>query len=251
MTLLLLLMLVATSLTFSRGALISVPLSIVIFVLFLPSRKIKLTLLTWMAVLAGSVAILVSAGNVSIFSRFFNQDVTTLNGRTLLWQALLSHFNPGQLLGNGLGASNILLANLQVGLNGGLIATAPSNLYLGILYDHGIIGLALLLLMFVVLFTGIVRGIRGTKGDQRLLFVVALSILVNVLIQSLEVDDFWTQSIGLYLWIIMALPFALCWRGIETISNKGDDISDKATVPQMQAIIPTTHTPTFVSGFTR
>jgi murein biosynthesis integral membrane protein MurJ len=251
MTLLLLLMLVATSLTFSRGALISVPLSIVIFVLFLPSRKIKLVLLTWMAVLAGSVAILVSAGNVSIFSRFFNQDVTTLNGRTLLWQALLSHFNPGQLLGNGLGASNILLANLQVGLNGGLIATAPSNLYLGILYDHGIIGLALLLLMFVVLFTGIVRGIRGTKGDQRLLFVVALSILVNVLIQSLEVDDFWTQSIGLYLWIIMALPFALCWRGIETVSNKGDDISDKATVPQMQAIIPTTHTPTFVSGFTR
>jgi hypothetical protein len=105
--------------------------------------------------------------------------------------------------------------------------------------------------MFVVLFTGIVRGIRGTKGDQRLLFVVALSILVNVLIQSLEVDDFWTQSIGLYLWIIMALPFALCWRGIETVSNKGDDISDKATVPQMQAIIPTTHTPTFVSGFTR
>src|SRR5260370_40276358 len=84
MTLLLLLMLVATALTFSRGALISVLLSIVIFVLFLPSRKIKVVLLAWMAILASSVAILVSAGNASIFSRFFNQDVTTLNGRYLL-----------------------------------------------------------------------------------------------------------------------------------------------------------------------
>jgi murein biosynthesis integral membrane protein MurJ len=251
MAFILLLMLVATALSFSRGAFVSVPISIVIFVLFIPSRKIKLILLSWMAVLAASVVILVSAGNTSIFGRFLNQDVTTLNGRTLLWQALLSHFHPDQLLGNGLGASNILLTNLQVGLNGGLIATAPSNLYLGILYDHGIIGLALLLLMFAVLFIGIVRGIRGTKGDQRLLFVVALSILVNVLIQSVEVDDFWTQAIGLYFWIIMALPFAFCWREIGMVSNTGDDISDQATIPHMRAIIPTTHAPTFVTSSSR
>lgn len=169
-------------------------------------------------------------GGVPIFSRFLNQDVLTFNGRTLLWQALLNHFDPKQLLGNGLSASNQLLASLPVGQ----IATAPSNLFVGTLYDHGIIGLGLLLVMFMALLISIVKGILRTKGKQRMLFGVALAILIGVLLQSLEQDDFRIQAIGIYFWVIMALPFSRCWDNTEKASDDHDDIGDKITDPQIE-----------------
>jgi putative peptidoglycan lipid II flippase len=227
------LLLAATLLTFARGAFLSIPLSILILLLFLPSRKARLALLAGTAALVAVAIIVISVGNIPIFDRFFNQDVGTLNGRTLLWQALLDHFHPEQLLGNGLNASNLLLANLQVGQQ---IATAPSNLFIGTLYDHGIIGLSLLILMLACLLLGIVRGIFRTKGEQRALFVVALSVLVSVFLQLFEVDDLWTQAIGVYFWVIMALPFAPCWSGAENTANAESGICDWPTEPRMEAI---------------
>ncbi|HEX6478395.1 MAG TPA: murein biosynthesis integral membrane protein MurJ [Ktedonobacteraceae bacterium] len=231
-----LILLTAALLTFARGAFISIPLSIVILILFLPSRKIKIALVTCIAGLAIGTLIVIWVGDLPIFSRFLNQDVTTLNGRTLLWQALLDHFDPKQLLGYGLGASNELLTRLQVRLNGDLISTAPSNLFLTTLYDHGIIGLGLLLVMLIAVFIGIIKGILRTKGNQRLLFAVALAVLINVVLQLFEVDDFWEHAIGIYFWIIMALPFSRCWDTIERAPNEGNDIADRVTDIEIEPI---------------
>ena len=229
-----LLFLITTLLTFARGAFISIPLSIVILILLQPSRKTKFTLLVCMAGLVIGVLVAMWVGDVPIFNRFLNQDVTTFNGRTVLWQTLLDHFDPKQLLGNGLSASHQLLATLPVGL----IATAPSNLFLGTLYDHGIIGLGLLMVMLVAVFIGIVRGILKTKGEQRMLFGVALAVFVSVVLQSLEQDDLWTQAIGIYFWVIMVLPFSRCWDSVEQSSEQSsdeeDDTSDGGTDPQIE-----------------
>jgi putative peptidoglycan lipid II flippase len=214
-----LLMLTTTLLTFARGAFISVPLSIVILILFLPSRKTRITLFVCMAGMAIGILITMWVGGLPIFSRFLNQDLTTFNGRTLLWQALFDYFDPKELLGNGLDASRQLLTTLPVGQ----IATAPSNLFLGTLYDHGIIGLGFLLVMQMALLISVVRGILRTKGEQRTLFGVALAILVSVLLQSLEQDDFWVQAIGIYFWVIMALPFSRCWDSAESASDDDDN----------------------------
>jgi O-antigen ligase len=173
-------------------------------------------------------------GGVPIFGRFLNQDVTTFNGRTLLWQALLDHFDPKQILGHGLNASSQLLVDLRVSLNGGLIATSPSNLFLGTLYDHGIIGLGLLVVMLVALLISVVKGILRARGEQRMLFVVALVILVSVFLQSFEQDDLWTQAIGVYFWVTMALPFSRCWDSEEKVSDEDDDIGDRITDVQIE-----------------
>jgi O-antigen ligase len=241
------LLLVATLLTFSRGALVSLPLSIGVFILFSPSRKVKVALLSGMAALTVGIYVLSQIINIPVFSRFFNQDISTLNGRTFIWQALLSHYHPEQLLGNGLHASNTVLTNLY---GGQIVATAPSNLFIGTLYDHGIMGLILLILIFTVLFITVVRGIRKTTGEQRLLFIVALTILVSVLLQSLEVDDFLTQTIGIYFWIIVALPFALCWSRPHKESDASGDISDRPTEPRMETIPQATRERIFTSSFT-
>ena len=138
---------------------------------------------------------------------------------------LLDRFDPTQLLGNGLNASNILLANL--GVNGAgsrhLTSYESHNLFVGTLYDHGIIGVSLLTMVFITLFVSFIRGMRKTNGTHRVLFLTALAILVSVCLQSLDAVDILFLNIGLYFWVIMALPFALCWSRQEDLS---DDVAD-------------------------
>src|SRR5205823_6169516 len=99
-----LLLLTTLGLTFTRAALITVPISIFLMTMFLPSGKAKVGMLGSMIALAALVVLAATVGATPIFSRFFNQDITTLNGRTYLWAAILAHFDPTQLLGNGLKA---------------------------------------------------------------------------------------------------------------------------------------------------
>lgn len=208
-------LMVAMGLTFSRGAILSIPLSFVIAALFLPSRRMRMSVLASTIGLVVLAAALATVAQVSILARFSGQDISSLNGRTYLWQALLTRFNPWQIQGNGLGASTTLLTRLSLGTGGitgnGLIATAPSNLYIGTLYDTGAVGLGLFLATLVVLGCMLFTGVRRATGEHRLLFVMAMLALINALILSVEVDDLWTQGIALYFWIVMALPFAAYW----------------------------------------
>ena len=218
--------------TYSRSAFICVPLSILLMVFFLPSRRLKAALFGGMLVLGLATVLLATIGNVPIFDRFFNQDILTLNNRTYLWQALLDHFDPTQLLGNGLGASNILLNNLQVGYRG-VIATTPHNLFLETLYDHGIIGLSLLVLVFIALAVNLFKGLRNANGEHRILYAASLAILVSVFIQCFESNDLWMQSIHLYFWIIMALPFVSYWSPAAPAERQDTSMED--TFPQLEA----------------
>src|SRR5207249_5963227 len=86
-SILILIFLVAIGLTFTRSVFICLPLSTIIMILFLPSRKMNIGLLAGILALAVGVVLLTTVGNVPVFSRFFNQDIATLNGRTELSQA--------------------------------------------------------------------------------------------------------------------------------------------------------------------
>ena len=220
----------ALGLTFTRGALISVPLSVVVMMLFLPSRKLKISMLSGIAVLAVAVVLLALFTNLPIFSRFLNGDITTLNGRTYLWLALLNHFDPTQLLGQGLNASDVLLTNLQVGVGRGVIGTAPHNIFIGTLYDHGIIGLTLLALTLLAIPVTLLRRMRHATLEHRLILATALAAYVSIFIQSLEVTVVWNQQVGVYVWMILSLPFALYWN----TANKSTQEKNATTATTLQ-----------------
>ena len=235
--LMLLVILVALGLTFARGAFISLPLGIIIMAFCLPSRKMKIGLFRGLLVLAVLTVLLQIVGNVPIFSRFLNPDLLTLNGRTFLWRALLNHFDPTLILGNGLQASKVLLVNLQAPVNGhGVIGTAPHDLFVGTLYDHGIIGVILLILVFIALFASLIGNMRKTSGEHRMVFAMALAVFVSVFVQSLESNDFWIQAVGIYAWIVMALPFALCWSAPQQPSNAYAEVLGGFAEPRISAI---------------
>ncbi len=203
-------LLLALVLTFARSAFVTIPISIIIMACFLPSRKLKVSLFSCIVAIGCIAWLIAVVGNIPIFDRFFNSDISTLNGRTYLWQAVLQHFDATQLLGNGFQASTILLTNLRVGYRG-LIATDTQNLYISVLFDSGIIGLGLLLLLFATLFINIIRGIRTTTGHRRMLFATALAVFLSIVIQSFASSDIWISSVGIYFWLIMVLPFVQHW----------------------------------------
>ncbi len=234
-SILVLILLVAIALTFTRNAFICIALSVIIMILFSPSRKMRIGLLGSSLALAVGVVLLATVGNISLFSRFLNQDLATFNGRTYLWQALLDRFDPTQLLGNGLHASDVLLANLGLSSRG-TIATSPQNLFVAALYDHGIIGLTLLTLVFISLGVSLIAGLRKTRGEQRALFTIALVVFINVVVQSFEQNDILNQSIGIYFWIVMALPFAVCWSTTKQSSRTNKEALDEALEPRMEAV---------------
>src|SRR5207249_10312703 len=112
---------------------------------------------------------------------------------------------------------------------------SSSNLFVAVLYDHGIIGLTLLIWMFITLGVGLIAGIRKATGDQRVLFAMALAVFVNVVLQSFDVSDFWGQDMSVYFWIVMALPFALCWSKTKQSLGTDKEALDEALEPGMEA----------------
>ncbi len=191
-------LLVAAALTFTRAAYICIPLSIIIMAFYMPSRNMRNTVLSSMIGVALLLVLLSATGSLPIVARFANPDIATLNGRTYLWQAIITHLDLSQLSGNGILASTALLNTLHVGINGqGVIGTSPHDLFLGTLYDHGIIGTLLLLLVFLALFCNLVAGIRKASGEQRILFAVALAVLVNIFVQSFDSNEFWDPAVDI------------------------------------------------------
>jgi O-Antigen ligase len=226
-------LLAAVGLTFSRGAIVSVAVCLLVAIIVFPSRRMKLAILG----LGALVALVAAAGNLSLLERFSSTDVVTLNGRSYLWNAVLQNFDPTQLAGQGLGASTTLLTGLHIGNNGqlgnGLIANSVSNLYLGTLYDQGFIGLGLLALTFITLAASSIRGLRRTSGEHQALFAVGLLTLVNVVIQSIDLNDFLGQSIAVDFWVIVvALPFARCWSRSPMLKRVGEKLPEGKVTSQ-------------------
>jgi murein biosynthesis integral membrane protein MurJ len=235
--LLTLILLLAAALTFTRSAFIYIPVSIVVMALCMPSRQIRKVLIGSIAALAVILIPLVAVGNIAIFSRFASGDIATLNGRTYLWQAILNHFDPTKLLGNGIMASNALLTYLHIGANGGVIGTSPHALFLGTLYDNGVIGVILLSAAFMALAINLIVGMRRASGERRVLFSVALAVLVSAILQSIDSNDFWDPSIDIYIWIVLVLPFALYWNNQEQQAESADeDYIDEPTEPKLRAL---------------
>ena len=207
----LLLLLLALGLTFNRGTLLAVGIGLIITILFLPSKKMKGMVIGAGTALMGLIFLGTTLANIPLLSRFANSDISSLNGRTYLWQAVIDHFDPTQILGKGMQSSDVLLTNLRVGFDGNVIATAAHNIYLEAMYEHGFIGLTLMLLAFGTIGYVLLRQYKIGSYEQKLLLAIALGTLISILIQGYESNDIWNQGVGIYFFIFMALPFSRYW----------------------------------------
>jgi glycosyltransferase involved in cell wall biosynthesis len=228
----LLILLTGIGLTVTRAAFVALPLGLLAMVFCIPSRTLQVRLAGGLLLLLIGVTLLSTVAHVTIFQRFLSSDVLTLDGRVYIWQAVLAHFDPGKILGTGLKGSDLLLARLQVRDQYGVIGVVAHSMFLETLYDHGLIGLLLLLALFAALLAGLVQGLRQAHGEQRWLFAVVLGTFVSVLVQAIQLNDLMTDlAITSYFWIVMALPFAFVWQTgshSETITASIPDTDEEA-----------------------
>ncbi|HEX7734743.1 MAG TPA: O-antigen ligase family protein [Ktedonobacteraceae bacterium] len=233
-------------LTFTRSAFVGVLLGMTIVVFCLPLRW-RLSVLFSLLLLCSVGLAAGWASSLPFMARFFSADIATLNGRLYLWEALLRNFQVTRWLGGGLQSSDQLLAYLHVGVAGkGVVGTAPHSLFWGTLYDHGVIGLFLLSMAFFTLGRGLLRGIRKSSGERRMLYAVALAGLVSVLVQSVGSRDLWIQAVGASFWIVVALPFTCEREGSFFQSQRKGNWSLPETPPRF--IFPCCQVYTHVEG---
>ncbi len=124
-------------------------------------------------------------------------DFATLNGRTVAWEALGSQ--TVTWLGHGLFAARDLLDQLVSG------AIAPHNVYLESLYDFGVVGAALLVLVHLALIAYLGR-LGRAAGPERYLALGSLGAVCASLLHGLTGSELWHFSVGTYFFAIAFLP---------------------------------------------
>jgi O-antigen ligase len=95
------------------------------------------------------------------------------------------------------------------------------------LYDHGIIGLCLLLLVLIALPWSLITRMRKTTPEHRMMLGTTLAVYINVVVQSMLVTVLWSQEASVYVWMILTLPFVLYWQQHE---ESGSSTSHSTTL---------------------
>jgi len=161
--------LTAALLTASRGGLVTVVISMGFPLLAMPSisRRAKIALVVMVTICAGSVVYFWSDISVGRLSTILDQlSARDMNGRVEIWQRGFEVFLDNPLLGVGAGAFG---ATVVGGVGAEL---AAHNSYLGVLVEHGLIGLVCFLL---IAFSLIRQTWWSPPLERRLWFVMLLA----------------------------------------------------------------------------
>jgi hypothetical protein len=103
------------------------------------------------------------------------KSTTTLaSGRLAAWMGALDLIGERPILGYGFGTEEKVFVDRWFYFNGG----RPENSYLGLLLQVGAVGLALILAMGAALAAGGLRAVRVLRGDEQLLALMGLGVLV-------------------------------------------------------------------------
>jgi len=150
----------------------------------------------------GTLAVLLTP--LGTYLREYTQSgqASSLTGRTLIWEAAVANIWQHPILGHGFAASKFLF-NEAVGLP--FEAGHMHNGYLEILYNNGIVGLALILMMFLVVFRNLIRVIRSTRVlNIRWMATGCLTIYFSILINAVAAPSFGGRVTGIFA-IFLAL----------------------------------------------
>lgn len=161
------------------------------FLTFRPDKRVFLSALAALGIIAGGVFLALSRSNVSrglagSMAMGRTEDVSSLTGRLPLWEELIRSINDHPLVGHGYLAFwekekiDYLSALLQWEIPHG------HNMYLDVTLDVGLIGLGLFLLMFIVsLYVTFRRVIVNHDRDVALVFGLLVFALIHGFAESL------------------------------------------------------------------
>jgi len=198
-------------LTFTRGAIGSFIFGCAVFsVLFWGVRK-------GLVRVAAVIAIVLALG--LSFSMLRNGFQFRLDPETLKQDILYSHraesypivygiFRQNPVFGVGYG--NLSPIFYQMGFKDGSRPPTPDNMYLSLLAETGIAGLACFLLMAGIAFKKLSKALKHSAGSaSRIILTTVIASLSAILLNMATFDAFYSYQLQMFAWILFGAAYAI------------------------------------------
>jgi O-antigen ligase len=180
-----------------KAAILSTTLSVTLF--FLARRKVGSAALGLAVIVLIGVIVVMTTPVSSYLVNYADSDqATTLSGRMGLWELALPAVLSRPLLGNGYATSRFFAVQV------GGIPWSPGHMHNGfleVLYNNGVIGLALLLLIQAAIIIGLVKAMFrfGPTSPMQPLAVGGIALFANTLIDGMFNASFGGRATGIFV----------------------------------------------------
>jgi len=178
-------------------------------------RSVRQALVTGVLVVLGVSGMYASGVFDSVIRRFSSGDVSNLNSRLPIWQALMEHAAHGNaaqiMFGFGHLAQEPIVRSVISEL------TSTHNAYIAIFFGYGIVGLVLVAMAFGF-------ALRGSNPRRRTKGVLAIALALYLAIQGAAAE------------MIDTYPFWFVLAFIAAIVQSSDE--DELPAPQTEAVEP-------------
>ncbi len=191
----------ALILTFSRGCWIGIMAAAAIFITFAAGKLWGLGLIA-----LPIIPMILPQSIINRFSSIGNMEDSSTSYRVYIWMGTLAMIKDFWLSGIGMGQKAFTQVYPFYSYNG-IVAPHSHNLFLQILVESGIVGIAVFLIIAVLFLRRVMTGYQaGGKGDSLSTIMTALSAgICGFLLQGMFDNCFYNYRVMLVFWCVLAM----------------------------------------------
>lgn len=191
----------ALILTFSRGCWIGIMAAAAIFITFAAGKLWGLGLIA-----LPIIPMILPQSIINRFSSIGNMEDSSTSYRVYIWMGTLAMIKDFWLSGIGMGQKAFTQVYPFYSYNG-IVAPHSHNLFLQILVESGIVGIAVFLIIAVLFLRRVMTGYQaGGKGDPLSTVMTALSAgICGFLLQGMFDNCFYNYRVMLVFWCVLAM----------------------------------------------
>lgn len=196
----------ALILTFSRGCWLGIMASAAIFITFVAGKLWGLALIALPV-----VPFVLPESIINRFTSIGDMSDSSTSYRVYIWMGTLLMLKDFWISGIGPGTEAFTQVYPFYSYNG-IVAPHPHNLFLQIITESGIIGLAAFLLLLFLFFKNLVVSFQYFgKGNKFSVVIVGLaSAVVGFLLQGMFDNCFYNYRVFMIFWAVLAIGIASC-----------------------------------------
>ncbi len=196
----------ALVLTFSRGCWLGIMAAATVFITFATGKLWGLALIA-----LPIVPFILPESIINRFTSIGDMSDSSTSYRVYIWMGTLLMLKDFWISGIGLGTEAFTQDYPFYSYNG-IVAPHPHNLFLQIITESGVIGLAVFLLLLFLFFKNLVVGYQYFgKGNKFSVAMVGIaSAVVGFLLQGMFDNCFYNYRVFMIFWAVLAIGIASC-----------------------------------------
>ncbi len=201
-----LILVLALILTFSRGCWLGIMAAAAVFITFAAGKLWGLALIA-----LPIVPFILPESIINRFTSIGDMSDSSTSYRVYIWMGTLLMLKDFWISGIGLGTEAFTQVYPFYSYNG-IVAPHPHNLFLQVITESGVIGIAVFLLLLFLFFKNLVVGYQSFgKGNKFSVAIVGIaSAVVGFLLQGMFDNCFYNYRVFMIFWAVLAIGIASC-----------------------------------------